>query len=113
MILLFCNESKLKKYSKAFRLNKKEFITIKKSLKIKTMKKTFKLNSNFLSRLKNFWFAMQLLIVSVSLPVLSIVEMSHSVDDVNSKHQEEVIKNSANQNPVTASQNTGKTIKLS
>ena len=56
---------------------------------------------------------MQLLIVSVSLPVLSIVQMSHSVNEVNSKQQEEVIKNSANQNPVTASQNTGKTIKLS
>ena len=77
------------------------------------MKTTFKLNSNFLSRLKNFWFAMQLLIVSVSLPVLSIVQMSHSVNEVNSKQQEEVIKNSVNQNPVTASQNGGKTIKLS
>ena len=77
------------------------------------MKKTFKLNSNFLSRLKNFWFAMQLLIVSVSLPVLSIVQMSHSVNEVNSKQQEKVIKSSVNQNPVTASQNAGKTIKLS
>ena len=77
------------------------------------MKTTFKLNSNFLSRLKNFWFALQLLIVSVSLPVLSIVQMSRSVNEVNSKQQEEVIKNSANQNPATASQNTGKTIKLS
>ena len=77
------------------------------------MKKTFKLNSNFLSRLKNFWFAMQLLIVSVSLPVLCFVQMSHSVNEVNQKQQEEVIKNSANQNPVTASQNAGKTFKLS
>jgi hypothetical protein len=77
------------------------------------MKKTFKLNSHFLSRLKNFWFAMQLLIVSVSLPVLCFVQISHTADDVNQKRQEEVIKNSANQNPVTASQNTGKTIKLS
>ena len=77
------------------------------------MKTTFKLNSNFLSRLKNFWFALQLLIVSVSLPVLSIVQMSHSVNEVNSKQQEEVIKSSVNQNPVTASQNAGKTIKLS
>jgi hypothetical protein len=39
--------------------------------------------------------------------------MSHSVNEVNSKQQEEVIKNSVNQNPVTASQNAGKTIKLS
>jgi len=77
------------------------------------MKKTFKLNGNFLSRLKNFWFAMQLLIVSVSLPVLCFVQISHTADEVNQKQQEEVIKNSATQNPTTASQNEGKTIKLS
>jgi hypothetical protein len=88
-------------------------IKIIKHLKIKTMKKTFNSKSNFLSRAKNFWFALQLLIVSVSLPVLSIVQMSHSVNDVNSKQQEEVIKRSVNQNPVTASEHEGKTIKLS
>ena len=77
------------------------------------MKKTFKLNGNFLSRLKNFWFAMQLLIVSVSLPVLCFVQISHTADEVNQKQQEEVIKNSATLNPTTASQNEGKTIKLS
>ncbi len=77
------------------------------------MKKTFKLNGNFLSRLKNFWFAMQLLIVSVSLPVLCFVQISHTADKVNPKQQEQVIKNSVNQNPVTALQNEGKTIKLS
>lgn len=88
--------------------------TIKiKTLKIKTMKKAFNLNSNTLNRLKNFWFALQLLIVSVSLPVMCFVQLSHATNDVNQKQQEEVIKNSVNQNPVTASQNNGKTVNLS
>jgi len=77
------------------------------------MKKTFKLSSNFLNRLKNFWFAMQLLIVSVSLPILSFVEIAHSTNEVNSKQQEEVIKNSVNQNQIIGSQNKSNTIKLS
>ena len=71
------------------------------------MKKTFNLNN-----LKNLWFAMQLLIVSVSLPVMCAIQLSHATNDVNQKQQQEVIRNSVNQNPVTASDNNGKTVKL-
>ncbi len=77
------------------------------------MKKTFNSKSNLLNKAKNFWFALQLLIVSVSLPVLSIVQMSRTVNERNSKQQEEVIKNSEKQNQVTGLQNAGNTIKLS
>jgi hypothetical protein len=77
------------------------------------MKTTFNSKSNLLDKAKNFWFALQLLIVSVSLPVLSIVQMSRTVNDPNSKQQEEVIKNSVKQNQTTSFQNTGNTIKLS
>ena len=76
------------------------------------MKKTINLNSNFLVKLKRFWFAMQLLIVSVSLPVMCIVQMSHSSDKV-TRQQEEVIKKSANQNEVIGLQNTGNTVSVS
>lgn len=86
---------------------------INKILKINKMKKTFNSKSNLLNKAKNFWFALQLLIVSVSLPVLSIVQMSRTVNDPNSKQQEEVIKNSEKQNQVIGFQNAGNTIKLS
>ena len=84
-----------------------------KILKINTMKKTFNLKSNLVDKAKNFWFALQLLIISVSLPVLSIVQMSRTVNDPNSKQQEEVIKNSVKQNQTTSFKNAGNTIKLS
>ena len=77
------------------------------------MKTTFNSKSNILNKAKNFWFALQLLIVSVSLPVLSIVQMSRTTNDANSKQKEEVIKNSVNQNQTTSFQNAGNTIKLS
>jgi len=84
-----------------------------KILKIKTMKTTFNSKSNLLNKAKNFWFALQLLIVSVSLPVLSIVQMSRTANDPNSKQQEEVIKNSANQKQVIGLHNAGNTSNLS
>jgi len=78
------------------------------------MKKTLNSkSSNLLNKAKNFWFALQLLIVSVSLPVLSIVQMSRTVNDPNSKQREEVIKNSEKQNQVIGLQNAGSVIKLS
>lgn len=86
---------------------------INKILKINKMKKTFNSKSNLLNKAKNFWFALQLLIVSVSLPVLSIVQMSRTVNDPNSKQQEEVIKNSEKQNQVIGFQNVNHTINLS
>lgn len=77
------------------------------------MKKTFNSKSNLLDKAKNFWFALQLLIVSVSLPVLSIIQMSRTVSDPNSKQQEEVIKNSANQKQVIGLHDAGNAGKLS
>ena len=77
------------------------------------MKTTFNSKSNILNKAKNFWFALQLLIVSVSLPVLSIVQMSRTTNDPNSKQQEEVIKNPVKQNQTTGFQSAGKTVKLS
>ena len=41
------------------------------------MKKSFNSNSNLIQKFKNFWFALQLLIVSVSLPVMCFVQVSH------------------------------------
>ncbi len=77
------------------------------------MKKTFNSKSNLLNKAKNFWFALQLLIVSVSLPVLSIVQMSRTVNNPTPKQQEEVIKNSANQKQVIGLHNAGNASKLS
>lgn len=77
------------------------------------MKKIFNSKSSLLNKAKNFWFALQLLIVSVSLPVLCIVQMSRTVNDPNSKQQEEVIKNSVNQSQAIGLQNAGNTSKLS
>ncbi len=77
------------------------------------MKTTFNSKSNLLNRAKNFWFGLQLLIVSVSLPALSIVQMSRAANDTNSKEQQEVIKSPANQNQTTGLQNGRNIIKLS
>jgi hypothetical protein len=77
------------------------------------MKTTFNSKSNLLLRLKNFWFATQLLIVSVSLPVLCFVEVSHPGNDGDSKQQEEVIKSSVKQNEIIGLKNAGNTIKFS
>lgn len=77
------------------------------------MKKIFKLNSNFLMKLKNFWFAAQLLIVSVSLPVMSIVQMSRPETKVKKQQQEEVIKKAVNQNEVIGLQKAGNLISIS
>ncbi len=73
------------------------------------MKKTFKSTGNFLQSLKNFWFALQLLIVSVSLPVMSFVQVAHSANEVNSKQEDKVISNSAKQNQPTTSQHKNTT----
>ncbi len=77
------------------------------------MKKIFKLNSDFLVRLKNFWFATQLLIVSASLPVMCVVQLLHGGNEETKQQQEQVIKNSAGQNQVIGLQNKSNTIKLS
>jgi hypothetical protein len=84
------------------------------NLKIKTMKKTFNSNSTILVRLKNLWFATQLAIVSVSLPVLCFVQVSRQGGDGNSKQQEQVIKSIPSQNEVVGFQNAldGKTANL-
>lgn len=71
--------------------------------------KTFNSNSNFLQSLKNFWFALQLLIVSVSLPVMSFVQVAHSANEVNSTQEDKVISNPAKQNRPTASQHKNTT----
>ncbi len=68
-------------------------------------------NSNFLFNLKNVWFALQLLIVSVSLPVMSFVQVSHTDNVVNSKKTEKVSDISLSQGP-TPGQRPVKTIVL-
>ena len=66
------------------------------------MKKISKSNSNFLFNLKNFWFALQLLIVSVSLPVMSFIQVSHTKNVVNSKQAEQVTNHSNMEDHITA-----------
>ena len=75
------------------------------------MKTISKSNSNFLFNLKNVWFALQLLIVSVSLPVMSFVQVSHADNAVNSKQTEKVNNNSLTQDP-SARQHAEKTVVL-
>ena len=77
------------------------------------MKTTFKSNGSFLVKLKNFWFAAQLLIISFALPGMCFFQIAHSAKDVNSKQQEEVIKSSDNNNQIIGSQSEAKTVKLS
>ena len=76
------------------------------------MKKTIKSNGSSLVKLKNFWFALQLLIVSVSLPVLCFVQMSYKVSSGNSKQTDKAINNSVKLDPVAASQRVSNTITL-
>lgn len=59
------------------------------------MKKLLKSKSNFLHSLKNFWFGLQLLIASVSLPVMSFVQVAHTGST--SKQLEKVNNNSFTQ----------------
>jgi hypothetical protein len=68
------------------------------------MKKTIKLNSSLLVQLRNFWFALQLLIVSVSLPVMSFVQMSRVTDNSNATQTENVNHKSARQGSVVDDQ---------
>lgn len=74
------------------------------------MKKLLNPKSNFLYSLKNFWFGLQLLIVSVSLPVMSFVQVAHTGS--NSKQLEKV-NNDSFTNGQTDNQNRAeKTITL-
>lgn len=61
------------------------------------MKKSFNSQSNLLVSMKNFWFGVQLFIVSVSLPVMCFMEMSRKS---NTDQQEKVMNNSAKQKPI-------------
>jgi len=58
------------------------------------MKKIFQSSTNFSQKLRNFWFAMQLLIVAVSLPMMSVIQISHSSKTVQSKQDNETVKKS-------------------
>lgn len=75
-----------------------------KTIKKIKMKTTIKSTSNFFQNLKNFWFALQLLIVSVSLPVMSFVQVAHARDELNSKQEDKVINKSVKQNQPIVSQ---------
>jgi hypothetical protein len=56
------------------------------------MKKIIQSNIGITQKIKNLWFAMQLFIVAISLPVLSIVQISHKGNDVGQKQNIEVSK---------------------
>ena len=75
------------------------------------MKKTFRSNSNIVQKLKNFWFALQLLIVSVSLPAIYFVQMSRG--NGNDTQQDKVTNNSVKQNQTAGEQNVIKLTRLS
>lgn len=74
------------------------------------MKKLLKSKGNFLYSLKNFWFALQLLIVSVSLPVMSFVQVAHTGS--NSKQPEKVNNNSFTRGQIEIQNHAEKTITL-
>ncbi|MEO8413514.1 MAG: hypothetical protein ABI472_07630 [Ginsengibacter sp.] len=76
------------------------------------MKKIIKSSGSSLVKLKNFWFALQLLIVSVSLPVLCFVQLSYKVNSGNSKQTDKAINSSVKLNPVATSQRVLNTITL-
>lgn len=75
------------------------------------MKKSFRLNSNLIQKLKNFCFALQLLIVSVSLPTIYFVQMSRG--NGNDTNQDKVTNNSVKQNQTAGEQNVIKITRLS
>jgi len=75
------------------------------------MKKSFNLNSNLIQKFKNFLFALQLLIVSVSLPVISFVQMSRG--NGNDTRQDKVVNSPMNQNQTADEQNVIKVTRLS
>lgn len=76
------------------------------------MKNSFKLNGNFLHSLKNFWFGLQLLIVSVSLPVISFIQVSCRGSKAHTKKVEKTKGASATQDEMAAWQKQEKTAKL-
>lgn len=58
------------------------------------MKKIFQSRTNLSHKLGNFWFAMQLLIVAVSLPVMSVIQISHSGKSAQLRQYNETVKKS-------------------
>ena len=64
------------------------------TIKFKTMKKIFKSSTTFSQKLRNFWFAMQLLIVAVSLPMMSVIQISQTGKTAHMKQGNEMVKKS-------------------
>ncbi|MDQ6903784.1 MAG: hypothetical protein M3139_12330 [Bacteroidota bacterium] len=58
------------------------------------MKKIFKSSTNFSQKLRNFWFGMQLFIVAISLPAMSVIQISQTSKTAQSKQNNEVLKKS-------------------
>ena len=83
---------------------------IKNTQKIKKMKKSIQSHSNLLLKVKNFWFGAQLFIVSVSLPVMCFVELSHKA---NVDQQEKVTNSSSNPSQVVDKQESVNVARLS
>jgi hypothetical protein len=83
-----------------------------KKIKIKTMKTRFESNNSISQAFKNFWFALQLLIVSVSLPVMSFIQISHSGKIDNTKQQDKVISAPVNQTQEANAQQKSNTTNL-
>ena len=75
------------------------------------MKKLANSKSNLLHGVKNFWFALQLLIVSVSLPVMSFFQVSHATNVASSK-QTEKVTNTSSPDKILGEHVTEKTAKL-
>lgn len=75
------------------------------------MKKSFNSNSDLIQKFKNFWFALELLIVSVSLPVMCFVQLSR--DNGNDTNQDKVVNNSVKQDQTAGEQNVFKIMRLS
>jgi hypothetical protein len=77
---------------------------------MKTMKKSLNSRSNFLQAMKNIWFACQLLIVSISLPVMSFLQMSYKYNPTNVKQTDKVISSPLQQNQTASQLKDDKTI---
>jgi hypothetical protein len=61
------------------------------------MKQSPNSRSNTLQAIKNFWFACQLLIVSVSLPVMCFLQMSYKSIPAEIKQNDKVVSSQLHQ----------------
>lgn len=76
------------------------------------MKTSSNLKNSILHSLKNFWFGLQLLIISVSLPAMSFFQVWHSGNTVKSQPANQVNSDQAKQSETAGGEQLSKTAML-